>query len=69
MSRILIVLIRGYQLLLSQFLPPVCRFQPTCSDYAIEALRRYGIFKGLTLSVWRIIRCNPLTKGGFEPVP
>jgi len=49
--------------------PPSCRFTPTCSNYAVEALERFGIFKGLLLSVWRILRCNPFNKGGEDPVP
>jgi putative membrane protein insertion efficiency factor len=47
----------------------VCRFQPTCSQYAIEALQKRGVFVGICLSVWRIIRCNPFCRGGYDPVP
>jgi len=59
---------------LSQLVPPyffhgVCRFQPTCSSYAIEALRVHGPFKGFYLAVFRILRCNPFCKGGYDPVP
>ncbi|RKX70063.1 membrane protein insertion efficiency factor YidD [candidate division WOR-3 bacterium] len=69
MTRVLILIIRGYQLLISPLFPPLCRFRPTCSEYAIEALRRHGLLYGLLLTLWRIIRCNPLSKGGYEPVP
>ncbi|MBI4548282.1 MAG: membrane protein insertion efficiency factor YidD [Ignavibacteriae bacterium] len=62
--------IRIYQLLISPFLPVnVCRFYPTCSHYAIEALDRYGTFKGTILLVKRILRCHPLHPGGYDPVP
>lgn len=47
----------------------VCIFEPSCSRYAIEALEKYGVFKGLYLSIYRIIRCNPFSKGGYDPVP
>ncbi|HID32743.1 MAG TPA: membrane protein insertion efficiency factor YidD [bacterium (Candidatus Stahlbacteria)] len=69
MVRVLILLLRGYQALISPFLPPSCRFQPTCSAYAIEALKKYGAIKGLILSLGRIVRCNPFSRGGFEPLP
>ena len=46
-----------------------CRFTPTCSNYAIEAYQKYGFFKGTALTVWRILRCNPFSKGGYDPVP
>ncbi len=49
--------------------PPVCRFSPTCSAYAIEAYQRYGIGIGTGLTLWRLLRCNPLFRGGFDPVP
>lgn len=48
---------------------PTCRFIPTCSEYALEAYKIHGFFKGTVLSVWRILRCNPFCKGGFDPVP
>lgn len=50
-------------------LMPSCRFTPSCSQYALEAYAKYGFFHGTRLSVWRILRCNPWNKGGFEPVP
>jgi hypothetical protein len=65
----LIWLVRGYQLLVSPFLPPSCRFHPTCSHYAIEALQRHGPGKGLWLALRRIGRCHPWHPGGHDPVP
>ena len=68
-------LIRIYQATVSPFLPVVlgsnagCRFAPTCSHYAVEALRTRGLFVGLSLSLWRLVRCNPLHPGGNDPVP
>jgi len=51
------------------FKPPTCRFEPTCSTYTYQAVERFGVFKGFLLGFWRILRCNPLSKGGFDPVP
>ena len=65
----LIGLVRFYQRRLSPKKAPCCRFTPTCSVYAIEALERHGAFFGLLLAVWRVLRCNPLCKGGYDPVP
>ncbi|MCX8037766.1 MAG: membrane protein insertion efficiency factor YidD [Candidatus Sumerlaeia bacterium] len=62
-------LIRVYQRGLSPLLPPSCRFFPTCSDYALEALERKGLLAGLWLIVRRLARCHPFCKGGFDPVP
>jgi putative membrane protein insertion efficiency factor len=64
-----LLLIRFYQIAVSPLLPPSCRFYPTCSAYAYEAVRKYGLFKGGRLAVWRILRCNPYHKGGYDPVP
>ena len=61
--------IRIYRKFISPMKAPCCRFLPTCSEYALEAFRRHGFFKGLLLSVRRIFRCNPFGKGGFDPVP
>lgn len=69
LARPLIWLVRAYQLLISPFVPPSCRFHPTCSHYAIEALRKHGAFKGLWLAVRRIMRCHPWHSGGHDPVP
>ncbi len=58
-----------YQKFISPLKPPCCRFTPTCSNYAIEAFREWGLFVGLGLTVWRILRCNPFSRGGYDPVP
>ena len=65
----LIALVRFYQRCLSPKKAPCCRFTPTCSTYAIEALEKHGALFGLVLTVWRILRCNPFCKGGYDPVP
>lgn len=63
-----ITLIRVYKYLISPLLPGGCRFYPTCSEYSIEAVKRYGLLKGAFLSLRRIIRCNPLSPGGYDPI-
>lgn len=68
LSGLVIMLIRFYQLTISPLLGPSCRYIPTCSAYAIEAVRKYGAFKGGRMAVARILRCNPLHKGGYDPV-
>jgi putative membrane protein insertion efficiency factor len=65
---ILILVVRMYKLALSPLLPPSCRFIPTCSEYAIEALRRHGPLKGFALTALRLLRCHPLCRGGYDPV-
>ena len=67
--RILMLLIRAYQLVLSPMLGPSCRFYPSCSCYAHEAIARHGPVLGLWLAVRRILRCHPFTPGGYDPVP
>jgi len=62
-------IIRFYQLALSPYLPSACRFVPTCSCYALEALERHGLGKGLFLAAKRILRCHPFCRGGYDPVP
>jgi len=69
MGKILIYLIRGYQRFISPLLGPRCRFYPSCSSYAIEAVERFGPLKGGALAVHRICRCHPLNPGGIDPVP
>lgn len=69
MSRLLILPIRFYQLSISPMLPPSCRFTPSCSQYAIEALRRHGPVKGLWLAIKRLSRCHPWGESGYDPVP
>jgi len=69
MRQILIAPIRGYQRVISPLLPPRCRFIPSCSSYAIEALERHGAARGSWLAARRICRCHPLNPGGYDPVP
>ena len=64
-----IILITFYRRFISPLFPPCCRFYPTCSAYGIMALRTHGLCKGTILTVWRILRCNPFNRGGFDPVP
>jgi uncharacterized protein len=67
---ILLALIRLYQATLSRTLPPdTCRFYPTCSHYGYQAIYKYGALKGGVMATWRVLRCNPFNKGGFDPVP
>jgi putative membrane protein insertion efficiency factor len=61
--------LKVYKYLLSPLLPPACRFVPSCSEYAVEAVARHGIAWGAALAIWRLLRCNPLTRGGYDPVP
>ena len=70
MKKIFIGLIRFYRKYLSGLkTAPTCKFYPTCSQYAIEAIEKHGVIKGGLLAVWRILRCNPFSKGGYDPVP
>ncbi|TCP10535.1 hypothetical protein EV683_12319 [Crenobacter luteus] len=69
MSRLLILLIRFYQVAISPWLAPRCRFAPTCSSYAIEAVRRHGALKGGYLAIRRLTRCHPWGGSGYDPVP
>ena len=66
---LIVGLIRGYQYFISPLLPPSCRFEPTCSHYAMTALKRHGVVLGLALATWRILRCNPYCTGGVDEVP
>jgi putative membrane protein insertion efficiency factor len=68
MRRVLIGCIRFYQRAISRWTPSVCRFYPTCSNYAIEALQKYGAWKGSLLAIRRIMRCHPFHPGGHDPV-
>jgi len=62
-------LLRGYKRFLSPLLPPACRYVPTCSEYAMEAVDRYGVVRGGWMAMCRILRCHPFARGGFDPVP
>jgi putative membrane protein insertion efficiency factor len=68
-TAIVLTAIRTYQRLLSPLLPNSCRYYPTCSEYAHEAIRRYGVLRGFWLAVKRVGRCHPFHAGGFDPVP
>ena len=68
MKRLMVALIRLYQMTISRILPPACRFTPSCSEYFIEALKKKGLIMGVVLGTWRILRCNPFSKGGYDPV-
>jgi putative membrane protein insertion efficiency factor len=68
-KKALLAAIRFYRRHLSPHLPPMCRYYPTCSVYAIEAIETHGALRGTLLAVWRLLRCNPLSPGGYDPVP
>lgn len=68
-ARVLLALIRGYQRYVSPLLPDSCIYSPTCSQYAVEAIAKYGAAKGSWLAFRRILRCNPFHRGGYDPVP
>jgi uncharacterized protein len=67
-KRIFILPIKLYQFLISPLFPNKCKYYPSCSNYSIQAIHKYGIFKGLLKSIWRILRCNPFSLGGYDPV-
>ena len=69
MRRMIIGAIRGYQLVVSPWLPPACRYEPSCSEYALIAVRRFGVAQGVWLGVRRLLRCHPLGSCGYDPVP
>lgn len=69
MKRFLLAVIRGYQRRVSPAFPRRCRYEPTCSAYAVESVDRFGASRGTLLATWRILRCNPFSHGGFDPVP
>lgn len=69
MKHVLLLLIRFYRKAISPWFPPSCKFTPTCSQYGLEAIERFGAVKGGLLTVWRILRCNPWSAGGYDPVP
>ena len=63
-----VLLLRGYKWMLSPMLPPSCRYVPTCSEYAMEAVERYGALRGGWMAIMRVLRCHPFVKGGYDPV-
>jgi putative membrane protein insertion efficiency factor len=68
MKWIAVALLRAYKVVISPILPPSCRFMPTCSEYASEAIARHGVFRGLILGGKRLLRCHPFSAGGYDPV-
>ncbi len=69
MKKLFIKMIRFYQKNISVHTPPMCKYHPTCSQYAIEAIESFGAFRGFFMALWRFLRCNPFSKGGYDPVP
>lgn len=69
MKHLFLLPLRFYRKFISPHFPAHCRFTPTCSSYAITAFERFGVCKGLYLTIWRVLRCNPFGKGGYDPVP
>lgn len=69
MKKIIIHMIKIHHLYIAPFLPYSCRFHPTCSEYTTKAIEKYGILKGIPLGIWRVLRCNPFNKGGYDPIP
>jgi len=69
MKRVLLAALRFYKTQISPALPPACRYTPTCSEYAIEAVDRYGAWRGTVMAIRRVISCNPFARGGYDPVP
>lgn len=69
MGKVLVALIRVYQKVISPMFGPRCRYYPSCSNYAVEAIRVHGAVRGSLLAAWRVLRCNPFSNGGVDPVP
>ena len=69
MRRLVLAPIFVYQRVISPALPRRCKYEPTCSAYAVQAIREFGILRGLVLAAWRLLRCNPFSHGGYDPVP
>ena len=67
--RAVVLVITAYKRWISPLLPPACRFYPTCSEYAREAVVTHGVWRGCGLALWRLLRCQPFSRGGFDPVP
>ncbi len=68
LARLAVLVVRVYRRCISPYLPPVCRFRPTCSQYMIQAIEKKGLVVGVLKGLWRIVRCNPLFPGGYDPV-
>ncbi|MFH1974756.1 MAG: membrane protein insertion efficiency factor YidD [Pseudomonadota bacterium] len=68
-NKVFLLFIRGYQYVISPMIGPVCRFYPSCSEYAYVAIYRYGLIRGIYLAIKRILKCNPYNPGGIDPVP
>ena len=64
---LVLTLLRGYKWMISPLVPPACRYVPTCSEYAMEAVDRYGALRGSLMAGWRLLRCHPFSKGGYDP--
>jgi putative membrane protein insertion efficiency factor len=69
MKRVVLAALRFYKAQISPALPPACRYTPTCSEYAIEAVEQYGALRGTVMAVRRVVSCNPFARGGYDPVP
>lgn len=69
LRRLFVLPIRAYQRVLSPLTPPSCRFEPSCSEYGAQAILAHGVLKGILLGTWRILRCQPFSTGGLDPVP
>jgi putative membrane protein insertion efficiency factor len=69
LAHVLALCVHIYRWVLRPLLPPACKYVPSCSEYAIEALRTHGALRGTWLAVWRVARCNPFVPGGYDPVP
>ena len=69
MKKFMLAILHFYRKRISPLFPPQCRYYPTCSSYALEAIEVHGALKGGLLALWRLLRCNPLSKGGYDPVP
>jgi uncharacterized protein len=68
-AEILIALLRGYQRVLSPLFLPSCRYTPSCSEYALQAMDRHGAIRGSVFAIWRLLRCHPFAHGGYDPIP
>jgi putative membrane protein insertion efficiency factor len=69
MTKVVTWLLKSYKTLISPFLPASCRYVPSCSEYSAEAVARHGLLRGSALGAWRLLRCHPFTRGGYDPVP